>query len=65
MLIIFVITSYSIHYTKLYDLVRTLPREQQKKALTYGIVGAFVFRFLALVFAAHLMGMWVFKLIGA
>jgi len=45
-------------------LVRTLPREQQKKALTYGIVGAFVFRFLALVFAAHLMGMWVFKLIG-
>jgi len=45
-------------------LVRSLPREQQKKALTYGIVGAFVFRFLALVFAAHLMGMWVFKLIG-
>jgi len=45
-------------------LVRTLPKEQQKKALTYGIVGAFAFRFIALVFAAHLMQLWVFKLIG-
>jgi YkoY family integral membrane protein len=45
-------------------LVRSLPREQQKKALTYGIVGAFVFRFIALVFAAHLMQLMVFKLIG-
>jgi len=45
-------------------LVRTLPKEQQKKALTYGIAGAFVFRFIALVFAAHLMQLWVFKLIG-
>ena len=45
-------------------LVRTLPREQQKKALTYGIVGAFLFRFIALVLAAHLMRMWAFKLVG-
>jgi YkoY family integral membrane protein len=45
-------------------LVRTLPRDQQKKALTYGIVGAFVFRFIALVLAAHLMRMWAFKLVG-
>jgi YkoY family integral membrane protein len=45
-------------------LVRDLPRFQQKRALTYGIVGAFVFRFIALVFAAHLMRFGVFKLIG-
>jgi YkoY family integral membrane protein len=45
-------------------LVRSLPREQQKKALTYGIVGAFVFRFIALVFAAHLMQLMIFKLLG-
>lgn len=45
-------------------LVRSLPQEQRKKALTYGIVGAFVFRFIALVFAAYLMQMTVFKLIG-
>lgn len=45
-------------------LVRTLPREQQRKALTYGLVGAFVFRFLALIFAAYLMRLNIFKLIG-
>jgi YkoY family integral membrane protein len=45
-------------------LVRTLPRHQQKKALTYGIAGAFIFRFLALIFAAYLMKLSVFKLIG-
>lgn len=45
-------------------LVRTLPPEQRKKALTYGIIGAFVFRFIALIFAAHLMKLMVFKLIG-
>ena len=45
-------------------LVRTLPREQQRKALTYGIAGAFVFRFLSLIFAAYLMRLNIFKLIG-
>ncbi len=45
-------------------LVRELPKAQQKKALTYGIVGAFAFRLIALVFAAHLMQLTVFKLIG-
>jgi YkoY family integral membrane protein len=45
-------------------LVRTLPKHQQRKALTYGIVGAFVFRFLALIFAAYLMRLQAFKLIG-
>ena len=45
-------------------LVRTLPKEQQKKALMYGIVGAFFFRIVALVFAAHLMRFIAFKIIG-
>jgi YkoY family integral membrane protein len=45
-------------------LVRTLPKAQQKKALTYGIVGAFAFRFIAIVFATHLMHLMAFKLIG-
>jgi YkoY family integral membrane protein len=45
-------------------LVRTLPKKQQKKALMYGIFGAFFFRFLALVFAAHLMQFVAFKVIG-
>lgn len=45
-------------------LVRTLPKSQQKKALLYGIVGAFLFRFIALVFASYLMSLTVFKLIG-
>ena len=45
-------------------LVRTLPKKQQKKALMYGIFGAFFFRVLALVFAAHLMRFLAFKIIG-
>jgi len=45
-------------------LVRSLPKEQQKKALAYGIVGAFVFRIFALIFAAYLMRFMVFKLVG-
>jgi YkoY family integral membrane protein len=45
-------------------LVRTLPKEQKKKALMYGIVGAFFFRVVALVFAAHLMRFVAFKVIG-
>ena len=45
-------------------LVRTLPKKQQKKALMYGIFGAFFFRIVALVFAAHLMRFLAFKIIG-
>jgi YkoY family integral membrane protein len=45
-------------------LVRTLPKHQQKKALAYGIVGAFAFRLLALLLAAYLMRLIVFKLVG-
>lgn len=45
-------------------LVRGLPKEQQRRALSYGIIGAFVFRFLALLLAAHLMRLVIFKVIG-
>lgn len=45
-------------------LVRTLPKKEQKRALLYGIAGAFFFRVLALVFAAHLMRFVAFKIIG-
>lgn len=45
-------------------LVRALPKEQQKKALMYGIAGAFFFRVVALIFAAHLMRFIIFKIVG-
>lgn len=45
-------------------LVRRLPERQRKKALTYGIAGAFIFRLLALIFAAHLIRFLAFKAIG-
>ncbi len=45
-------------------LVRDLPKHQQKKALAYGVAGAFIFRIMAIIFAAYLMGFVVFKLIG-
>ena len=45
-------------------LVKDLPAQTRKRALTYGIIGAFVFRFIALIFAAKLMGWMIFKIIG-
>lgn len=46
-------------------LVLALPRSEQKKALRYGILGAFAFRALATLFAAHMIQLnWV-KLVGA
>ena len=46
-------------------LVLGLPREQQQKALRYGIVGAFVFRIMATLLAIHLLALTWVKLIGA
>jgi YkoY family integral membrane protein len=46
-------------------LVRNLPKHQQRKGLTYGIVGAFVFRFVALFLAAHIIRLWYLRTIGA
>ncbi len=46
-------------------LVRHLPKQQQTRALRYGIIGAFVFRFIAVLFAAILLEYWIFKIVGA
>ena len=46
-------------------LVLGLPRSQQQKALRYGILGAFVFRILAVLLAVHLISISWVKLIGA
>lgn len=45
-------------------MVRDLPKHQQNKALHYGIVGAYVFRGLALIFAGSLLQFWWVKPIG-
>jgi YkoY family integral membrane protein len=45
-------------------LVLGLPPGEQQKALRYGIVGAFLFRGLAIVFAAHMIQLSLVKLIG-
>jgi YkoY family integral membrane protein len=46
-------------------LVLGLPRSQQQKALRYGILGAFVFRILAVLLAVYLIRVSIVKLIGA
>jgi YkoY family integral membrane protein len=45
-------------------LVLGLPREQQARALRYGIVGAFVFRIIAILLASVLMQVAWVKLVG-
>jgi len=46
-------------------LVLGLPRQDQRKALRYGIAGAFVFRIAATLLAAHLIDYGWVKLVGA
>lgn len=45
-------------------MVMDLPQEQRKKALKYGIIGAYVFRGLAMLFAAVLIKIWWLKPFG-
>ena len=45
-------------------MVRHLPPAEQKRALRYGIVGAFVFRLLAVVLSTQLLKFWHFKVVG-
>ncbi len=45
-------------------MVKTLPENQQKKALTWGIIGAYLFRGLALLFASLLISITWLKLVG-
>lgn len=46
-------------------LVRHLPRDQQKKALFYGLAGAFVLRIGAIFLAAKILDLWWLQLVGA
>jgi len=46
-------------------LVLGLPKNQQKKALRYGMVGAFVFRSIAILLAVYLIRLGWVKLFGA
>jgi YkoY family integral membrane protein len=46
-------------------LVLGLPRRDQRKALRYGILGAFAFRILATLLAMHLLAVTWVKLVGA
>jgi YkoY family integral membrane protein len=45
-------------------LVKHLPKTQRKKALRYGIWGAFVFRAIAILLAKELRRFWYFRLAG-
>jgi YkoY family integral membrane protein len=45
-------------------LAKHLPKDQQKKALTYGLVGAFIFRFIALAMVTYLVKWRWVKFIG-
>lgn len=46
-------------------MVKHLPREQQKKALFYGLLGAFIFRFAALFLITFLVNIWQVQALGA
>ncbi len=45
-------------------MVRSLPKDQQGKALRYGIIGAYVFQIIAVCLAAWVMNLWWVKMLG-
>lgn len=45
-------------------MVLDLPKDQRSKALKYGIIGAYLFRGICLLFAAMLIQIWWFKPLG-
>jgi YkoY family integral membrane protein len=45
-------------------MVRHLPKAQQKRALRYGIWGAFFFRFIAVLLATTILDYWQFEVVG-
>ena len=45
-------------------MVLDLPKDQRRKALRYGILGAYVFRGICLLFASLLIQIWWFKPVG-
>lgn len=46
-------------------LVKHLEKNEQKKALLYGIAGAFVFRFLSLLVVSQIIKLWYLQAAGA
>ncbi len=46
-------------------MVKHLPKEQQKRALFYGILGAYIFRFIAIGLGTYLITIWWIKAAGA
>jgi len=46
-------------------MVKHLPQDKQKKALFYGLIGAFLFRFLALFLISFLVNIWQLQAMGA
>lgn len=46
-------------------MVRHLPEKQRKKALFYGLIGAYLFRFIAIGMGVFLIKLWWVKVIGA
>ncbi|WP_010309098.1 TerC family protein [Kurthia senegalensis] len=46
-------------------LVKHLPEKQRKKALLYGMIGAYVFRFIFIGIGVYLVKFWFIKLFGA
>jgi YkoY family integral membrane protein len=46
-------------------MVKNLPEEDRKKALFYGLAGAFVFRFVSLFVISYLVDVWQVQAIGA
>jgi predicted tellurium resistance membrane protein TerC len=45
-------------------LAKRLPKSQQTRALTYGLAGAFIFRFIAIGTASYLLRWRIVKLVG-
>jgi YkoY family integral membrane protein len=46
-------------------MVKHLPPEKRKKALFYGLLGAYVFRFIAIGIGVFLIKLWWVKILGA
>ncbi|MBC6973574.1 TerC family protein [Bacillus sp. Xin] len=46
-------------------MVKHLPEEKRKKALFYGLIGAYVFRFIAIGIGMFLIKLWWVKVLGA
>ena len=45
-------------------MVRHLPPREQIRVLRYGVIGAIVFRMIAVLGSSFLLDYWIFKVIG-